>query len=97
MDQTGFRRAAALFGSALVCAAPAGASAQGMTATTDCERAAEAYKSALGKIDTALRAYADCVSASRGKDACSPEFRRLRTAQTDFEEAVDAIRARCTR
>ena len=82
---------------ALSVVAPANASAQKMTATTECEVAAERYNAALPKIDQAIGAYTKCLSSSRGKDGCGSEFRKLRVAHEEFEQSVDGIRARCRR
>src|SRR5262245_41609148 len=60
-----------------------------------CRDAIDRYNSAVSDISSYLRRYASCVSGSQGRDDCSSEFRRLRSAQDDFESAVSAYRNDC--
>jgi hypothetical protein len=62
-----------------------------------CDDAVSSYNSALSDIESALKRYANCVGSSRGSDDCSSEFRRLRSAQSDFESAVSDYQADCRR
>jgi hypothetical protein len=62
-----------------------------------CDGAVSSYNSALSDIESALKRYANCVSSSRGSDDCSSEFRRLRSAQSDFESAVSEYQSECRR
>jgi hypothetical protein len=55
----------------------------------ECREAIDRYNSAISDVSTALRRYASCVSDSRGHDDCSSEFSSLRSAQDDFESAVE--------
>jgi hypothetical protein len=64
-------------------------------AWADCDDAVSSYNSALSDIKTALKRYASCVSYSKGSDDCSSEFRRLRSAQSDFERAVSDYQTYC--
>ena len=63
--------------------------------TEECNTAIESYNSAASGIATALRRYSSCVSGSQGHDACSSEFRRVRSAQSDFESAVADYESNC--
>jgi hypothetical protein len=61
----------------------------------ECHEAITQYRSALDDVTTNLRAYAQCVSDSRGKDDCSVEFSGLQSAQDDFESAVSSYQSDC--
>jgi hypothetical protein len=74
---------------ALSAAQPAGAGPE------DCRAAIDDYDEALRDVASALRSYSSCVSGSRGKDDCSLEFLRVRSAQSDFEDAVQHVRRDC--
>jgi len=60
-----------------------------------CRAAIDHYNSAADEIGTALRTYARCVDDSRGHDDCTSEFEQLRSAQSDFEDAVSDYRTTC--
>lgn len=60
----------------------------GPAAADECSDAVDAYNSATSEISGYLRRYVGCVENSQGADDCSSEFRRLRSAQSDFETAV---------
>ncbi len=62
---------------------------------SDCGDAVDRYNSVLADVSSALRRYSNCVSASRGRDDCSTEFRRLKYAQDDLESAVSEIGSYC--
>jgi hypothetical protein len=62
----------------------------------ECREAINRYNSALEEVGSTLRRYANCVSDSQGRDDCSSEFRRLRSAQDDFESAVSEYGTECT-
>ena len=64
-------------------------------AASQCKYAADSYNSAVDSIGYALKRYARCVEGSAGSDDCSLEFRRLRSAQSDFESAVSSYRSEC--
>jgi hypothetical protein len=66
-------------------------------AHADCSSAVSSYNSTLSDIDSYLKRYARCVAASSGTDDCSSEFRRLRSAQGDFESAVSDYQSYCRR
>jgi hypothetical protein len=62
---------------------------------SDCQDAISQYNSAISDISTTLRRYTNCVSNSNGHDDCSSEFRRLKSAQSDFEDAVSKYGSDC--
>ena len=64
-------------------------------AASDCSDSVETYNSAVGEISYTLKRYARCVEGSDGNDDCSSEFRRLKSAQSDFESAVSDYRSEC--
>ena len=64
-------------------------------ASEDCQDAVAKYNEAISDISSTLRRYTNCVSSSRGHDDCSSEFRRLKAAQSDFEDAVMKHRSEC--
>ncbi len=61
----------------------------------ECQPAIDSYNSAIGDISSTMKRYGSCLSASNGSDDCSSEFRRLRSAQNDFESAVASMPAEC--
>jgi hypothetical protein len=61
----------------------------------ECQDAIDRYNSTLDDVSSTLRRYANCVSNSRGSDDCSSEFRRLRSAQSDYEDAVGTYQREC--
>jgi hypothetical protein len=77
----------------LVLAGCAGNSA--FADSSDCQDTISRYNSAIDDVASTLKRYSSCVSSSNGKDDCSSEFHRLKTAQSDFEDAVNAVRSEC--
>jgi hypothetical protein len=61
----------------------------------DRRNAVSSYNSRLNAVSDALRRHAHCVGGSKGQNDCSSEFRRLRSAQDDFERAVRGVRDAC--
>lgn len=61
----------------------------------ECKDAIDSYNSSIDDISSYLRRYSRCVSDSRARDDCSSEFRRLKSAQGDFETAVSNYRSYC--
>jgi hypothetical protein len=61
----------------------------------DCSNAVSTYNSVISDISSYLRRYTSCLSNSNGRDDCSSEFRRLRSAQSDFESAVSDYEREC--
>ena len=64
-------------------------------ASEDCQDAIAKYNEAISDISSTLRRYTNCVSSSRGHNDCSSEFRRLKAAQSDFEDAVMKYGSEC--
>lgn len=65
------------------------------SATADpegCHEAVDQFKSARSEVADGIRAFASCISSSDGHDDCSSEFSRLRSAEDDFESAMDGDR-----
>jgi len=54
----------------------------------ECRAAVNRYNSAADDVFYALKRYSNCVAGSQGHDDCSGEFRRVRSAQDDFESVV---------
>lgn len=75
--------------------ASAGENALVFAQSPGCQWAVDRYNSALSDISYAVSRYANCVGSSRGNDDCSMEFRRLKNAQSDFEQATMAYRFDC--
>ena len=65
------------------------------TGPLNCANANDAFQGALTKVVEALRAYEQCVAASRGKDKCASEIQALDDAHDDFEDAVDDYKQAC--
>lgn len=63
----------------------------------DCGEAIEGYNSAISEIEYQMGRYTRCLSDSAGEDDCNSEFRRLRSAQGDYESAVSGYRDECDR
>jgi hypothetical protein len=61
----------------------------------ECREAAEAYKTAHRALLEALHSYGRCVAQSDGRDDCSAEFSNVRSAQDDFEQAVEDYGNEC--
>ncbi len=66
-------------------------------AYADCNWAVSSYNSAVSDIEMRLKRYTQCLANSQGADDCSSEFRRLRSAQSDFESAVSDYQLNCER
>lgn len=60
-----------------------------------CSDSIQRYNEALSAVSYALNRYSRCVSESQGRDDCWTEFRRLKSAQDDFESAVSEIESYC--
>jgi hypothetical protein len=61
----------------------------------ECQEAARAYKDAHRDLLEAIHAYGRCVAQSDEHDDCSAEFSSVRSAQEDFERAVDGYQDEC--
>lgn len=80
------KRTSAAIAALVLAAAPAFA---------NCEDAIDEYNQAISEIDYQLGRYTRCLSSSEGSDDCSTNFRRLRSAQGDFESAVTEFQREC--
>ena len=81
--------AAAIFALAVLLAQAANAG------PTECKDAISHYNAAVNEVSTTLRVYATCITGSRGRNDCSSEFGLLRSAQDDFELAVENVHKEC--
>lgn len=61
----------------------------------DCDRAASRYNAAVNNVGLALQRFSSCTASSGGRDNCSREFNRLKSADDDFEDAVSSYRSDC--
>lgn len=61
----------------------------------ECRDAIDKYNTAIEEISSSLRRYTNCVRDSHAHDECSSEFRRLKSAQGDFEDAVSNYGTDC--
>jgi len=61
----------------------------------ECQSAVSSFNSAVDDISSTSHRYLNCVSNSRGHDDCSFEFRRLKSAQDDFESTVSSYGISC--
>ena len=64
-------------------------------ASAECAEARDHYLSAVDGVREYLGRYVQCVTTSNGLEDCSPEFRRLSNAHTEFEKTVEEFRADC--
>jgi hypothetical protein len=64
-------------------------------ALADCKSAVEQYNFTVGEIETHIRRYAHCLAERRGQEDCSSAFRRLHTAQSNFELVVSKLQDHC--
>jgi hypothetical protein len=60
-----------------------------------CSDAVDRFSLSVRQIDWPIRQFASCVSYSKGRDDCSSEFRRVRSAYDDFDAAVGRYRREC--
>lgn len=60
-----------------------------------CRYTVDNYNNAVSDISSRLRRYSSCVANSNGYDDCSSEFRRLRSAQSEFETYVSQYQSYC--
>ena len=63
--------------------------------TPGCRQATNLYNAVVQDVAAQLQTYTTCVTTSRGTRDCGGAFSRLRTAQGDFEDAVNAMRQEC--
>jgi hypothetical protein len=84
-----------ILGIVALCAASVWSVRPTGAATADCSDASSTYNSAISDVSDAIRRYSRCLSSSDGHDDCSSEFRRLKSAQSDFESAVSNYESEC--
>lgn len=60
-----------------------------------CQAGVTRYNANLDTMIGVLRTYTNCVGESRGRQACSAEFTRLRAAHVVLEAAVKVINTQC--
>ena len=60
-----------------------------------CRYTVDNYNNAVSHISSRIRRYSSCVANSNGHDDCSSEFRRLRSAQSEFETYVSEYQSYC--
>jgi len=80
------KRTSAAMAALIMAAAPA---------LANCQDAIDEYNQAISEIEYQLGRYTRCLSDSEGNDDCSTNFRRLRSAQGDFESAVNEFQREC--
>ena len=64
-------------------------------AASECSYAAQSYHTAVVALGSTLRRYATCIEGSRAENDCSVEFRLLKSAQDDFENAFSEFQSSC--
>ena len=79
----------------IACIVPIACSDLALAQSSRCRDAVDQYNSAISEVSNRLRRYSTCVADSKGSDDCSSEFRRLRSAQSDFETAVSTYQSDC--
>jgi len=65
------------------------------TGVLNCANANDTFQSAMTKVVEALRAYEQCLAASKGKEKCASEMQTLDDAHDDLEDAVDDYKQAC--
>ena len=65
-----------------------GGSAMAQGDRLQCNEAIDSYNRATSEIAESLRRYSSCVNYSRGRSGCEEDFRRLKSAQENFQLAV---------
>ena len=61
----------------------------------DCNRSGARYNTAINDVQYALGSFSSCVASSRGINDCSKQFDRLKSADSDFEDAVSSYQSDC--
>lgn len=62
---------------------------------SDCREAMERYSTAHTDASLATSRYARCLRATDASDDCASEFRRVRQAQDELEQAVADLNSYC--
>ena len=61
----------------------------------DCARSTTRYNAALNNVQSTLGRFQACTASSAGRDNCSREFDRLKSAGDDYKDAVSNFRSDC--
>lgn len=61
----------------------------------ECREVISEFNLAVNEISSTLKRYTTCISDSQGHDDCSIQFKRLKSAQGDFENAVARYETEC--
>ena len=61
----------------------------------DCARSTTRYNAALNNVQSTLGPFQACTASSAGRDNCSREFGRLKSAGDDYKDAVPDFRSDC--
>lgn len=61
----------------------------------DCARSTTRYDAALNNVQSMLGRYSACTASSAGREDCSREFDRLKSAGDDYQDAVSDYRSDC--
>lgn len=61
----------------------------------DCARSTTRYNAALNSVQSTLGRVQACTASSAGRDNCSREFNRLKSAGDDYKDAVSDYRSDC--
>lgn len=61
-----------------------------------CQTAYQELSQEQSNLAGYLKRYVNCLSATDGTDDCSFEFRRVKSAQYDFETAVSNYKINCS-
>jgi hypothetical protein len=62
---------------------------------SECRDAKDSARSAADDLATYSRRLASCAENSDFRDDCSSEFSRVRSAHSDFEDAVSRVQSEC--
>jgi hypothetical protein len=66
-------------------------SSKAMASNDNCEQAIEHYNSVLRDLETNWKRYTSCINNSSGRDDCASPFRRVKSDQGDYEDAVSRL------
>ena len=61
----------------------------------DCARSTTRYDAALNAVQSATSRFSACTGTSAGRDNCSRELDRLKSAGDDYKDAVSDYRSDC--
>jgi hypothetical protein len=61
----------------------------------ECGDAVRDYNGVMNRLEDAMQKFSSCTANSLGRDMCSAEFRRLRSAYGEYESAVTVYKKQC--